>query len=80
MNLREKATEARRFFSKSAWSGARTLVAALFAVAAALTASVPVFAHSSHPGDACPAGKSRLTKANSPLRVKRAGGSVGMVQ
>ena len=66
MNLREKATEARRFFSKSAWSGARTLVAALFAVAAALTASVPAFAHSSHPGDACPAGKSRLTKANSP--------------
>ena len=35
MNLREKATEARRFFSKSAWSGARTLAAALFAVAAA---------------------------------------------
>ena len=66
MNLREKATEARRFFSKSAWSGARTLVAALFAVAAALTASVPAFAHSSHPGEACPAGKSRLTKANSP--------------
>ena len=66
MNLREKATEARRFFSKSAWSGARTLVAALFAVAAALAASVPAFAHSSHPGEACPAGKSRLTKAGSP--------------
>ena len=66
MNLREKATEARRFFSKSAWSGARTLAAALVAVAAALAASVPAFAHSSHPGDACPAGKSRLTKAGSP--------------